>query len=412
MLKQSILQLASKIIKLLLGFSVSVAISRHFGPDLYGSYVFGIAIYSLVSVIVVFGLESLVLKEIFRNSKKLPNGILIQLAIAMALLFLLVIVFLPIILLSKLTLGYQVVMMLCISLIFQPFLLLKVGLIKRERWVLISQIEIASIAFGATLKFIVILSGLPIVAVAFAVILETLIAALLYINAFFKISRRYCYWLYRSVVGSLRSRKIDENLLKKSLPEVTSSLIAVLLLANDKLMLGILSGGSELGIYAVAQTIAQAFMILPVALGPIIEVRLNVSYLKSSAKFKKDVVHAYLATAAIGILIYAAMYQISGHMIMKIYGEIYRDSIEILKMLCFANIFVFLVSLTRRVHVVKGGGWYTAKNYLAMLIFNAISCYYLILENGALGAAQACLYTWMFGVFIFVVRNVVSDEKI
>ena len=180
-----------------------------------------------------------------------------------------------------------------------------------------------------------------------------------------------------------------KNLLKMSYPFWLIGLFTLIYYRTDMVMLGLLRGDYETGIYRAAYMWIQVALLVPNVVIP--------TTLPSMARLWKEnrktlevlFRKSFQTLAVLGIVGTVGYYLLSEFGILLVFGEKFSDSIPVLKILAFAIPFMFLNSLFGSFMNATGRELTFTKITGLTALLNVVLNYFLILHYGAVGAAVA-----------------------
>lgn len=131
-------------------------------------------------------------------------------------------------------------------------------------------------------------------------------------------------------------------LLQKSWPLMLSSVGAVIYLKIDQVMLGWLLGAEEVGYYAVAAQLSEAWYFLPVAVAGVVFPRLLRSKDRGPEVYTRDFQQFYDSLFSAGLAVAIAVSLSAGPIVTILYGDAFTRSAAILAIHIWAGVFVFM----------------------------------------------------------------------
>ena len=197
------------------------------------------------------------------------------------------------------------------------------------------------------------------------------------------------------------NKKIS-HLLKKTWPFALATVFQLIYYQSDIIMIMILHSPAEAGYYNVAFVIIAATYILPNAIFQ----RYLLPKIHYWAKNDEDILvkvfkHGVLSMSAIGVLIMGLILFLSSPIILLVFGEQYRNSIDPLNILSFA------IPITYVAYCI-GALLMTANNMKNKVfsmgltaLFNLLANLLVIPEYGAKGAAFTTVLSALFLLFLY-----------
>lgn len=387
----SIWLMGDRLIRMGLGLLVGVLVARYLGPDGYGQFSFAGSYVMLFSALALFGLESIVVRELVHHPEAeqaiLGTTSLIR-AAAGLLAYLGAIVTLLVIRPGDRT-ALLLVVLLGSSLLAQAVEVSDLWFQSRvlSRYTVLCRT--AAFIISSCLKVLLVLSSASLVAIAAATAVEALIAALLLVLTHARFSEA-------GILTWRWDRNWFRRLLTGSVPMVLSGVVLMVYLRIDQVMLGAMAPQAELGLYAAAVRISEVWYFVPTAI--VSSVFPGLVALRSSdpVRFEQKLQQLYNLLAFLGYAVALPVTFIAPWLVQLLFGSAYLAAAPLLSVLIWAGLFANL-SVVRNAHFIaldwgRSLLWATSLGATANVLLNLL----LIPRYGALGAAVAtCLSYWV-----------------
>ncbi|MCW8194216.1 flippase [Proteobacteria bacterium 005FR1] len=385
----------SKFLNIGAGFLVTVLVARYLGPEEFGVLSYAISLTAIFAAAGQMGLAGLVVREIVADPPRqtVVLGTVAWLKLAgMAVAFALLIAF------SALYEGLEteeflLLLILASALFFQPADVADYWFQAhlQERYTALART--GALLASSLAKVALVVGGAGLLALGVAHAAQAVIAAVL-LFAFYKAvsGRTFTTWKFDAAEA--------KNLLKQGWLVYLGSILAVVNLKIDQVMLKWYIGSDEVGIYAVAAQLSEAWYFIPTAI--VASFFPKLIQLKSSdpAAYHQrlqqlfDMLFLLAAATAVGV------YLISTPLVKVFFGENYLKSAIILNVHIWAGIFVFMRALFSR--------WILIEHALAFSIItqglgaltNIGVNMLLIPRFGGLGAAVATLFSYAMSSYL------------
>ncbi len=387
----SIWLISDRLIRMGLGLLVGVLVARYLGPDGYGQLSFAGSYVMLFSALALFGLESIVVRELVHHPEAeqaiLGTTSLIRAAAGLlaylgAIATLLVIrpgdrtALLLVALLGSSLLAQAVEVS---DLWFQSRVLSRYTVLCRTSAFIIS----------ACLKVLLVLSSASLVTITAATAVEALLAAFLLVLTHARFSEA-------GVLTWRWDRSWFRRLLTGSVPMVLSGVVLMVYLRIDQVMLGAMAPQAELGLYAAAVRISEVWYFVPTAIVSSVFPGLVVLRSSDPEQFEQKLQQLYNLLAFLGYAVALPVTFIAPWLVQLLFGSAYLAAAPLLSVLIWAGLFANL-SVVRNAHFIaldwgRSLLWATSLGATANVLLNLL----LIPRYGALGAAVAtCLSYWV-----------------
>ena len=374
-----------------MGLLVGVWVARYLGPEGYGQLSFAGSYVMIFSAIALFGLESIVVRELVKHPEAeraiLGTTCLIRSAAGLLSYLLAIAVLLvlrpddrtALLLVALLGSSLLVQAVEASDLWFQSRVLSRYTVICRSTAFIIS----------SALKVLLVLSGASLAAIAAATAVEALLAALLLVLAHTRYSN-----------AGILTWRWDTNwfrrLLTGSAPMVLSGVVLMVYLRIDQVMLGALASQAEVGLYAAAVRISEVWYFVPSAIVSSVFPGLVALRNTDPEQFERKLQQLYNLLAFLGYAVALPVTFIAPWLVRLLFGSAYQAAAPLLAVLIWAGLFANL-SVVRNAHFIaldwgRSLLWATSLGATANVLLNLL----LIPRYGALGAAIAtCLSYWV-----------------
>lgn len=389
--------IAANIVSLGLGFFYMMYTARYLGAENFGVLNFGLAFTGMFAVFSDFGLSTLATREISRDktlaSKYLGNIVVMK-------IFMAIITFFVIAITINLMKNYpnqtiKVVYFIGMSIVLNSFTGIFNSIFQafgKMEYQSIANILLSLFMFGGTL--IGIEQGSDVVWFA---ILSFVTSAIVLGYSF-----TVCIWKF--VLPKLEiDLKFWKQMLKEALPFGLSSIFVLIYFYSDSVMLSVIKGNLEVGIYNAAYRLVYLLLIIPslyfTAIFPIMSKLYTTS--KDSLIIYYERSFKYMLLIIIPIAIGTTL--LSDKIIILLYGEEYIQSAGILQILVWAVFFSYLSHTpTFVLNSINKQSLYTKVVFLCMLL-NAILNLILIPRYSYIGAGIATVIT-EFTAFVLLYK--------
>lgn len=395
--KNIIMMLADKIIKIFVGFGISVMIARYLGSENLGKISYVLAFLGFFEVLSIFGMDSIILKEIGMSEDKDTNKILSSVMFFRVGIYILT---LPIwyYMFSSFTNGNKellnIFLIFSVNQLLNAFIVFKLffqakGLNKNE--VIASQI---AYFIGIILKigFIVMKGSLYWYAILFLgeKVIYSIILLLRYKreNTFkFEVDFKYL-----------------KKIIKEALPLLLASVSIFVYMKVDQLMVGKMLSVKEVGVYSVGVKLSELVYFIPVTIATayfpkILEEKKN--------KSKDEYINEFVKLGNINVFIcmlFAIGATILGKWFIELaYGMEYSSAGNIFRIYSWAGVFVALgVSTSKYLVLEKQNNIYLCSTLTGGIV-NFILNLYFIRKFGVIGAAWTTIISMSISTYFYYI---------
>ncbi|RKZ00023.1 MAG: flippase, partial [Ignavibacteriae bacterium] len=386
---------AEKIVRVLIAFVVSIFVVRYLGPKNFGLLSYAISFYGLFYAISVLGLEIITIRELVRNPDKrddllgsvfllrLLGGVSTIIFIALTLYFS-----------GESTSISILILIVSSSAIFQSFSVVDYYFRAEVKVKYSVYVFLSAVLIVAVIKIMLIVYEAQLIYFAIAFSIEFLFAAAGFLIVYRFNKLRISRWKF--------NKEIAVSLLKDSWPLILSGLVASVYMKIDQVMIKNILSSEEVGFYAVAVKLSEAWYFIPVALtNSLFPAIVNAK--KVSEEFyinRMQKLYDILAWMAVAIALPVSIF--SSDIINIIFGNEFSSAAPVLTIYVWAGVAVFLG--------VASGQYLVNENYTKIaffrtfigMIFNVVLNIILIPEYGIVGAAVATLVSYSIVLFSII----------
>lgn len=390
---------ADRILKMGVGFVVSVWLARYLGPDQFGLLSFAIALVALFATIGSLGLNSVVVRDLVQQpeaaNRILGSACLMQL-FGGILAFLLAVT----------SVGFvrpddDVIIILVAVLgsasVFRATEVIKYWFESKVQSKYVVWVENSAFGVSALVKVLLIAACAQLTAFAWAMFVECFLAALGLLAIYIWRGGRFRSWC----VEAQRVRQLGID----SWPLLLSGLAIMIYMRIDQIMLGQMLGSEAVGIYSAAVQVSEMFYFVPVAI--------VASVFPSIIKAKRENEDSYyvglqslfslLVIIALSISIIVSFF--SDWLMPLLYGAGYSTAGPVLTLHIWSSLFVFLGVASGKSLIVEGYQIDVLLRTISGAILNVIMNLILIPKFGVVGAAFSTLVSYFVSVFIIIFRS-------
>lgn len=395
-IKNALILMLDSVIRTLAGSILTILIARFFGPGKFGDINYVQAIVEMLQIFVLFGFDDIVLRDL--GQKNISDDVIIGSAVMLRVLF------------AAIVYGAGIILFVFFfgKSFLSLYLILSLQLFFCVLYILRGWFQIHSLN-----KYIAVSSQICFWAVAVAKIavlafnIENLklYASALSLSVFCEV---LCLYIFHTKYGhGITTWKIDPSYQKKlllnSLPLVFQNFAIVIYMKIDQLMIGKMLNSEELGIYSIAVTISQVVYFLPGTL-------INAFYPKIAEKARnkqpyEDDVSTLGAVLIILFILFAVCCTfVIPHFIPLIFGKVYTEAGNVIKIHSWAGIFVALGCVNSYWLVLNGLQRYSLYANGIGAVFNFALNFIFIPIFGINGAAVTTVLSQMmaaFGAYLF-----------
>lgn len=387
--------LFEKIARLILNFIVTVYVVKYLGPDNFGLYSYAISFYGLFVAFVSLGMESISIRELVKYPEK-RDEILGSVFYSQLIGSLIAISFIALTLfITSEEIGTAIlILIISVSSFFQTFNIVDYYFrsqvkVKFSVYVLSTSVVLVSIT-----KLLLIFFKAPLIAFVIAYSFEFVFNAIGYFFVYKFNKLNFSNWKFK--------KELAINLFKDSWPLILSGVVVSIYMKVDQVIIKNMMGVQDVGYYAAAVRLSEAWYIIPVAISnalfPAIVNAKNISQDLFESRLQK--LYDLLAFIAIAIAIPVTFF--SPQIIHFLFGAKFLPSSPVLTIYIWAGIAVFLGVASSQYLITENLTKISLYRTAIGMILNVILNIILIPIYGIIGSAVATLISYTIAVFSIV----------
>jgi PST family polysaccharide transporter len=388
-----------KILRMGVGLFVTVWVIRYLGPERYGALNFSVAFVALFAVLATLGLDGIVVRDIVhdpscKNETLATAFVLKLLGSCVSLVLSVVVIFM---LRRGESLYWWLVGIAAVAIIFQATDAIDFWYQAEVRSKYTVYARNAAFLTIALLKIGLIIFNAPVIAFACATLGEAVLvsAGLLMI---FRLQGN----LLRPRLATISRAK---GLLIRSWPLFLSSIFGIILMRIDQVMLGQMRGPKEVGIFSAALALSEIWYFIPIAITSSVFPAMVNAWKVDENRFYQRLRELYLIMVFLSFSVAFVLTLLSNQVVIRLYGQEYRESGAVLAIHCWAGVFIFLGLASNMWYLMKNLNHYTLYRCVLGAVVNICLNFALIPEYGAIGAAVSTLLTQAAASYLFDLIN-------
>jgi O-antigen/teichoic acid export membrane protein len=252
--------------------------------------------------------------------------------------------------------------------------------------------RLAGIIAGSSLKIMLVVTGFGLVELLLAHVMQSLLAVMLLLVFYIKHSKLpLSSWRF--------SRERASSLLSEGWLVYLGSIFAMIYLKIDQVMLRWLQGTQEVGYYAIAAQISEAWYFIPTAIVASLFPKLIQIRERSKTQFDHRLQQLLDILFNLGVVVAIAVTALAPWIISLFAGEAYRQSAPILVIHIWAAVFMFMRVAFSRWILIEGLLMFSLLTQGGGALFNIVLNFILIPKLGGIGAAYATLLSYAVASF-------------
>ena len=387
--------MAEKIISIGVNFLITVLVARYLGPERYGILSYALSLVALLAVSGHVGLSGLVVRELvsqpnFNHEIMGTSFGLKSVGYVSGFILILVFIFVARDLNSD---EFWILLILATTLLIQPVNVIEFWFQSRLEAKYTTIAKTTALIISSILKIALIYFGAHLIYFAVANTAQAFLVALALVLFYVKKSKlTLTSWRF-----SPEKAKI---LLSQGLIVYLGAIFAMIYLKVDQVMIKWLVDAEEVGIYAVAASLSEAWFFVPVAIVASFFPKLIKLRESGQAQFDKRLQQLFDLLLLISLVAAFITTLIAKPLIIYTFGEDYANSVPILLIHIWAALFIFMRAAFSK--------WILIENVLIFSLItqafgastNVMLNYWLIPIHGGEGAAYATLISYSVASYL------------
>lgn len=379
-----------KVLTMGITFLVMVFVARHLGPEQFGLLAYAISLASILSVAGHMGLSGLVVREVVKK----PEAEAITLGSAFVLKLVGAVIGYALLLVYALSMedssgtAFALILIVGGSILMTPFDVIEFRFHAYVQAKFVSLARLSSLFFSATTNIVFIITGAGLVFFAFTYFLQAMLfAVFLAVIFYYRTSQSIIKWKY---VGGRALELFSQGWII-----YLGTFFAIIYMKIDQVMLRWMGSMDELGQYAVAAQLSEAWYFLPAAIVMTVFPKLiklreqsrQVFYLRLQQLFDLLFILAFVVAI---IMTFSAEWLVD-----LFFGVDYAASASILIVHIWAAIFVFMRAAFSKWILIENVLIFSLVTQGLGALANIVLNLLFIPEYGGIGAAYATVISYI-----------------
>lgn len=385
-----------QLLKVIVGFFLSVFFIRHYSVSDYGAYSYSLSFVYFFTAIAALGLDQIIVRELVKypgkQDKIVSTSIIIRLVSSLLSLILSLIVISLIrpndLLIFRLVLAFS------FSNIFQSFYVFDFWFqseIKSKYSVIAKDIAFVLITL---LKILLLMRNVSIIYFAWLFSVEFFLSVIGLWFFYIKLNKKLDFYLDTHFAIAM---------VKDSWPLVLSTLATFLYAKFNQILIGNFLNNERVGIYALSVSLCEFFYLVPMSVCNTIFPFL-VKYERETSSRNEKKIKNFFRILFFVSLSFALITTFFGHVFINMFfGDRYLESVRILRIIIWSIIPVTLGMATGNMLVVDNQTKLSLKRTVVGAITNIALAMYLIPRYGIEGAAFSSLIGYIVATYSLVI---------
>lgn len=390
--------MGEQFLRIIAGLFVGIWVARYLGPEQFGLFSYVLAFTAIFGGIAKLGLDGIMVRELVNHPEKRDTylGTAFWLKILGAFIVMgLMAAIVPFT--SNDATTNLFIFIIAAGLVFQSFEVVEFYFQSQVLAKIVSICKVIQLALSSIIKIYLVLTEAELFWFVLVTAFDALSLAVSYFIAY-QLRKNPTFYKHFDL-------SIAKQLLKDSWPLIFSAVFAMIYLRIDQVMIKEMLGVEEVGIYAAAVKLSEAFYFIPALLTASLFPAILNAKKKCETLYITRLQKLYALLIWLSVTAAVIMTFIGQKIIDVLFGVAYYAAGEILVVHIWASIFIFISA---------GFGRYLMTENLAIInmyrvvfgaLINVILNYVFIPTYGAIGAAYATLISLFLVNYVFDILN-------
>lgn len=386
--------------RILSSFLITVLIVKHLGVEQFGSFSLALAILTTLGPLVGLGFDSILFKKFISKEDDTTSLLQVSCFLRLVVAALVIIVCTVINFVSSEPYLY-VLNILVLGFIFDSFLAFKDYFLANLKNKFYTYSTLVSSVIQLVIVYLLVNDNASIGYFAWSYVIAKAIQSIVLFGAFYKV---------QGLVISPRWKKsLSLNLLKASYPMMFAASIGLLYSLQDQYFIKYFLGEYELGLYAVGIKFVLILVVLPTLISNVFYPSLVSKYHAGKyVEYNNQLQAMYLLFFILGLILYSFLYFSSEMIVIKLFGDEFKDSVLIMQIYSLLLVVSFFQSLNNKVLILNDLQSVIFKRATFALIINAVLNFIMIPKFGIKGAAYS---TVMSEILVLISYSFRKDTR-
>ena len=386
--------MGERILRMAVSLFVGIFVARYLGPERYGLLSYANSFVGIFIVLGTLGLDDIIVRELVKTpeqqEKILGSSFLLKL-VGTLLMWMAILAAVPF---TKNDFQTNIlIIIIAFGAVFQAFNVIDFNFQAKVKSKFIVHAQFVQLIISSIVKIILVVNETPLIWFASVYCLDAIVLAMGLIFVYFYNGNNIFHWKW--------SFETSKYLLRDSWPLMFAGVVVSVYMKIDQVMIKEMLGAKEVGLYAAAVKLSEAWYFLPLAItSSLFPAIINAKLYQKEDYFQRlQKLYDLMVWIAVAIALPTAI--LSPWIVEFLYGNEYLESSSVLNIHIWSGIFVFLG--------VASSKYLLAENYIKKTFYrtfvgallNIIMNYYLIGIMGIKGAALSTFASHFFAAYFY-----------
>ena len=386
--------MGERILRMGVSLFVGIYVARYLGPERYGLLSYANSFVGIFLALATLGLDDVVVREIVKTpeqrEKILGTSFLLKLV---GTLLMWVAIFAAVPFTENDLQTNILIIIIAFGAVFQAFNVIDLNFQAKVKSKHVVHAQFVQLIISSIVKIILVFNEAPLIWFASVFFLDAIVLALGLVFTYLHNSNKIFSWKW--------SYETSKNLLHDSWPLIFAGIVVSVYMKIDQLMIKEMLGAKEVGLYAAAVKLSEAWYFIPMAIASsLYPAIINARNFQKEVYYQK-IQNLFDLMVWIAVSIALPTTFLSTLIVEFLYGKEYLGSSSVLIIHIWTGVFVFLGVASSKYLLAENFIKKTFYRTFIGALLNIIMNYYLIRIIGIEGAAISTLFSHFFAAYLY-----------
>jgi len=386
--------LGERILRMGVSLFVGIYVARYLGPERFGLLSYANSFVGIFVALATLGLDEVVVRELVKTpeqrEKILGTSFLLKL-VGTLLMWAAILVAIPF---TKNDFQTNIlIIIIAFGVFFQAFNVIDLSFQAEVKSKYVVHAQFIQLIVSSTIKIILIVNEAPLIWFASVFFLDAIVLALGLVFTYLHNSNKIFSWKW--------SYETSKHLLHDSWPLIFAGIVVSVYMKIDQLMIKEMLGAKEVGLYAAAVKLSEAWYFIPMAIASSLYPAIINARVYQKEVYYQKIQNLFDLMVWIAVSIALPTTFLSTLVVEFLYGKEYLGSSSVLIIHIWTAVFVFLGVASSKYLLAENFIKKTFYRTFIGALLNIIMNYYLIGIIGIQGAAISTLVSHFFAAYFY-----------
>ena len=386
--------LGERVLRMAVSLFVGIYVARYLGPERFGLLSYALSFVGIFVALATLGLDEVVVRELIKTpeqrEKILGTSFLLKL-VGTLLMWAAILVAIP---LTENDLQTNIlIIIIAFGTVFQAFNVIDLNFQAKVKSKYVVHAQFVQLIISSIVKIILVVNEAPLIWFASVYSLDVIVLAMGLVFAYLYNGDNIFSWKW--------SFETSKYLLHDSWPLILAGVVISVYMKIDQVMIKEMLGAKEVGLYAAAVKLSEAWYFIPMAIASSLFPAIINAKVYQKEVYYQRLQKLYDLMVWIAIAIALPTTFLSTLVVEFLYGKEYLGSSSVLIIHIWTAVFVFLGVASSKYLLAENFIKKTFYRTFIGALLNIIMNYYLIGIIGIQGAAISTLVSHFFAAYFY-----------